>query len=101
MRGIGVAVSTSMSTASPLRGERVALMHAEAMLLVDDREREVLERDILLEQRVRADQEIDLTDGEAIERLIALASAFASGEDRNPQTRGCGKRDDGREVLVG
>ena len=41
MRGIGVAVITSMSTASPLRGEREALVHAEAVLLVDDGEREV------------------------------------------------------------
>ena len=39
-------------------------MHAEAMLLVDDREREVLERDVLLEQRMGADQEIDFAVGE-------------------------------------
>ena len=47
---------TSMSTASPLRGERQALVHAEAVLLVDDGEREIAERDVLLEQRVGADE---------------------------------------------
>ena len=40
--------------------EREPLMHAEAVLLVDDDEAEVLERDLLLEQRVRADQDIDV-----------------------------------------
>ena len=68
MRGIGVAVITSTSTASPLRGERQALMHAEAVLLVDDREREIAERDLVLEQRMGADQEIDLAGGEPRER---------------------------------
>ena len=43
-----------------LARERQALMHAEAMLLVDDREREVAEFNLLLEQRVGADQKIDL-----------------------------------------
>ena len=35
-------------------------MHAEAMLLVHDREREIAEFDLLLEQRMRADQQIEL-----------------------------------------
>ena len=65
MRGIGVAVSTSTSTASPLRGEREALVHAEAVLLVDDGEREIAERDLVLEQRMGADQQIDLAGCEA------------------------------------
>ena len=43
-----------------LAGEREALVHAEAVLLVDDGEREIAERDLVLEQRVGADEEIDL-----------------------------------------
>ena len=39
-------------------------MHAEAVLLVDDGEREIAERDLVLEQRVGADDEIDLAGGE-------------------------------------
>ena len=38
--------------------ERPALLDAEAMLLVDDRDREVRELDALLDQRVRADDDL-------------------------------------------
>ena len=68
MRGIGVAVITSTSTASPLLRQREPLMHAEAVLLVDDREREIVERDVLLEQRVGADQQVDLAAREPFEQ---------------------------------
>ena len=59
MRGIGVAVMTRMSTASPFWPERQALVHAEAVLLVDDGKAEVAERDVLLEQRMGADDDVD------------------------------------------
>ena len=39
-------------------------MHAEAVLLVDDGQRQIVERDLVLEQRVGADDEIDLAGGE-------------------------------------
>ncbi len=42
-------------------------MHAEAVLLVDDGKRQLLEGDVLLEERVGAEQEIDLARGEALE----------------------------------
>ena len=64
MRGIGVAVITSMSTASPFCAERQALVDAEAVLLVDDGKAEVAERDVLLEQRMRADDDVDRARGE-------------------------------------
>ena len=41
-------------------GERPALLDAEAVLLVDDRDGEVGELDILLDQRVRADDDVRL-----------------------------------------
>ena len=47
--------------------EREALMHAEAMLLVDDDEAKVVERNVLLEQRMRADQDVDAARLERVE----------------------------------
>ena len=49
-----------------LAREREALVHAEAVLLVDDREREIAELDLVLEQRMRADEKIELAGGEAL-----------------------------------
>ena len=40
--------------------ERRALLDAEAVLLVDDGDREVAELDALLDQRVRADDDVRL-----------------------------------------
>ena len=45
--------------------QRQPLMHAEAVLLVDDGQRQIAERDIVLEQSVGADDQIDLAGGEA------------------------------------
>ena len=47
--------------------QRQPLMHAEAVLLVDDGEREIVERDVLLEQRVGADQQIDVAERQPVE----------------------------------
>ena len=52
-----------------LAGQREALMHAEAMLFVDDGEREIVEGYLFLEQRVGADQKIDLAERQAFESL--------------------------------
>ncbi len=48
-----------------LGGEREALVHAEAVLLVDDGEREIAEGDALLEQCMGADQQVDLAGARA------------------------------------
>ncbi len=40
--------------------KRQALVHAEAVLFVDDREGQILEHDVGLKKRVRADQDVDL-----------------------------------------
>ena len=56
-RGIGVAVISSTSGRLALGAERLALLDAEAVLLVDDGEPELAERRRLLHQRVRADDE--------------------------------------------
>ncbi len=44
-------------------------MHAEAMLLVDDGKREIAERDVVLEQRMGADDEIDVAGGKRRENV--------------------------------
>ena len=53
-------------------------MHAEAVLLVDNGEREIVERDLFLEQRMGADQQIDVAERQAVEdRLRARRRARA------------------------
>lgn len=55
--------------------EREALVHAEAVLFVHDREAEACKDHIVLEQSVRADDKPGLTAGDAGKRV----SSFASG----------------------
>ena len=76
-------------------------MHAEAVLLIDHRKREVVEGDILLEQRMGADQELDVAARESLERVAALAAAFASGQDRDLDAGCGGERRNRRMVLAG
>ena len=76
-------------------------MHAEPLLLVDDRERKVLERNLLLEQGVGAYQQIEVSRSEAVEHLRPLAPALAAGQDRDADTRGFRERRDGVEMLPG
>ena len=76
VRGIGVAVmcSTCGARAAALGAvhQRVALLDAEAVLLVDDQQREAGEAHVLLQQRVRADRQPRLAGGDARERLAPL-----------------------------
>ena len=59
VRGIGVAVMTSTCGRLPaaLAAQRVPLLDAEPVLLVDHHQAEVGELDLLLEQRVGADHD--------------------------------------------
>ena len=100
MRGIGVALSTSTSTASPFDGQRQPLAHAEAMLLVDHGQRQRLEDDVVLDQRVGADQKIDLAGFEPRQDIAPLLALFAAGEDRDAQAGALGQRRDGLDVLA-
>ena len=76
--------------------QRQPLMHAEAVLLVDDGQREIVERDFFLEQRVGADQEIDVAERQPVENGLALAAALAAGEDGDADAGGFRQRRDGR-----
>ncbi len=72
MRGIGVAVITSRCGGRSAFGdEQQALRDAEAMLLVDHREAEVLVGDLLLEDRMGADEDVDRAVGEAHQHALA------------------------------
>jgi hypothetical protein len=74
-------------------------VHAEAVLLIDHREREVAKRDRLLEQGVGADEHMDVAERELFEDLVALASALAAGQDGDVDASCGGERRDGVEVL--
>ena len=76
-------------------------MHTEAMLLVDDGEREIVERDFLLEQRVGAEQEIDIAERQPVENGFALAAALAASENLDADAGGFRQRRDGLEMLTG
>ena len=83
-----------------LGGERHALVHAEAMLLVDHGEREIGELDFLLDQRVRADDELDRTIGQALHRLLLLLLPVAAGQQGERHAGRLGERRDGGVVLA-
>ncbi len=58
VRGMGVAVMTRRcGRLLALGAQGVALFDAEAVLLVDDDQAEVVELDLVLDQRVRADDD--------------------------------------------
>ena len=75
VRGIGVAVITSTSGSSPLPPEQRALLDTEPVLLVDHRDAEVAELGVAVEQRVRADEDVDL----AVLHRGRQPSAFGGG----------------------
>ena len=62
----------------PLGVERRALADAEAVLLVDDADREPRELDVGLDQGVGADDEGELAGREALERLAAARRPASS-----------------------
>ena len=66
----------------PLGVERGALADAEAMLLVDDADREPVEGDVGLDQRVRPDHHPELAGGEPAERLAAPRRRRRAGQQR-------------------
>ena len=70
------------------------------MLFIDHGERERLERHIVLDQRVGADQEIDLAVRQPRQQFAALLALLAAGEDRHPHAGTFGERRDGLDVLA-
>ena len=60
--------------------------HAEAVLLVDDQQAEVLERDVLLQQAVRADDDVDLPVREPLQRPRGSAPAVRKRDSISTRT---------------
>ena len=69
--------------------QRRALAHAEAVLLVHDGQREPVELDRVLDQRVRADQQPQLAGAPGAPARRALARGRRSGQqaDGRPESR--------------
>ena len=72
VRGIGVAVRVSTSTCARRCLIRSLCLHAEALLLVDHEQAEVLELDVVGQQAMGPDDDIDLP---RLERLRPPRSA--------------------------
>jgi hypothetical protein len=64
VRGIGTRAQGQDVHADGARLDRLLVRHAEALLLVDDEETEVLERDVLAQETVRADDHVDRSVGQ-------------------------------------
>ena len=67
-RGIGVADSDEHVDLEPQLAQELLLGHAEALLLVDDHEAEVLRHDVAREHAVGADEDVDLALREVAQR---------------------------------
>ncbi len=67
--------------------QMLLVLDAEALLLVDDDEPEVLRRDVAREQAVRAHEHVDLTAGEALKRglLLRVRCGSARAPRRSPR----------------
>ena len=79
-------------------GKCVALLDAEAVLLVDDCDREIGELDVALDQRVRADGEV----GGAVRQLGAdLLRTDRAGQQHRAHAERRAERLDRQEVLLG
>ena len=67
-----------------LLAERVALLDAEPVLLVDDHQAEVGELHLVLEQRVRADEDAGVAGEHVAQRAAPGPHAGRAGEQRHP-----------------
>ena len=77
------------------RLQRFLLAHAEAVFLVDDDQAEALELDVLLQQLVRADDDVDLAFGQrlhVLRLLLRRAKARQFGDLDRPSSAICAKR---------
>ena len=72
VRGIGVAESESTSTSRRSARSSSFCCDAEALLLVDDDEAELLRDHVAREDPVRADEHLDLALGELAQHLLDL-----------------------------
>ncbi len=103
-RGRGHVERVRRRLPGALRVERRPLAHAEAVLLVDDADRQPGEAHVRLDQRVGADHEAELAAGQAPEGLAPARRGGRPGEqrERDPDTLDRGQQlIEGRRVLLG
>jgi hypothetical protein len=84
-----------------LLAQRQALVHAEAVLLVDDHQPQPRETDLLLEQRVRADGQRCLAQRQCLQRGAALRRRHAPAQQHCAQTQRIQPRRERAVVLFG
>ena len=86
--------------AAGLRLERAALVDPEAVLLVDDDQAEIGERDGVLDERVGADHDQRLARRDRLERLGLDVRLERSGQQRDADPELRQQRPDRLEVLA-
>ena len=100
VRGIGVAVSVSTCTSARSCFSFSLWLDAEMLLLVDDHQAEVLELDRLAEQRMGADDDVDLAVGEALLDLGELRRRDQARGLRDVDRKALEALGEGLEVLA-
>ena len=80
--------------------QRHALVHTEAMLLVDHHQAEILERHVVGEEGVGADQNVDFTRGQRGQQSFARCTFLAAGEQRHLDASRLRERFEGRDMLA-
>ena len=86
VRGIGVAVSVSTSTFGAHLLDALLVLHAEALLLVDDEQPEVLELHVVRQQPVRADHDVDRAVLHAAARPRSAPSSMRNRDSTSTRT---------------
>ena len=81
--------------------ERAPLAHAEAVLLVDDGDGEIVEVDLLLDQGVRPDDDVRVAGRDQLPRGRVLARADRAREQRDAHAERLAELVDREEVLLG
>jgi len=76
VRGIGVAPQHQDVDRFALRGQRQPFAHPKTMLFVDHRQRQRLEHHVVLDQRMGADQQIDLAGLKPRQQFAPLLALF-------------------------
>ena len=77
------------------------LRHPEAVLLVDHRQAEPFVGDLLLEDRMRADEDVDRAVGEAQQHDFPRPALLAAGQDRHAYAKAVELAEQGRVMLAG
>ena len=100
VRGIGVAdiVSTSTAVRKPL--QLLLVLDAEALLLVDHDQAEILERDLAAEQPVRPDHDVDRAVGQPVDRGLGLLVGLEPRQRRDVHRERGVPLGEGRVVLL-